>query len=131
VLGFRSWQGSGYRVRQVADIVGVTTDQAIEMVTIQPGLLFDTQVRWLSGLDFRVQGSGSWAETCACLQCKQPFKVQCTQNPGLARVLWLTRVFPLLSGVHGWHNVVAGVAVCTCLLRCAVLCSQDSQQLAS
>lgn len=32
------------RVRQVADIVGVTTDQAIEMVTIQPGLLFDTQV---------------------------------------------------------------------------------------
>jgi len=25
--------------------VGVTTDQAIEMVTIQPGLLFDTQVR--------------------------------------------------------------------------------------
>jgi hypothetical protein len=32
------------RVRQVADVVGVTTDQAIEMVTIQPGLLFDTQV---------------------------------------------------------------------------------------
>jgi hypothetical protein len=32
------------RVRQVADIVGVTTDQAIDMVTIQPGLLFDTQV---------------------------------------------------------------------------------------
>eukprot|EP00879_Flechtneria_rotunda_P004312 GHRR01004562.1.p1 GENE.GHRR01004562.1~~GHRR01004562.1.p1 ORF type:complete len:198 (+),score=42.86 GHRR01004562.1:137-730(+) len=31
------------RVRQVADVVGVTTDQAIEMVTIQPGLLFDTQ----------------------------------------------------------------------------------------
>eukprot|EP00775_Hariotina_reticulata_P009379 gene9379-9543_t len=30
-------------VRQVADVVGVTTDQAIEMVTIQPGLLFDTQ----------------------------------------------------------------------------------------
>jgi hypothetical protein len=32
------------RVRQVADVVGVTTDQAIDMVTIQPGLLFDTQV---------------------------------------------------------------------------------------
>jgi hypothetical protein len=32
------------RVRTVADVVGVTTDQAIEMVTIQPGLLFDTQV---------------------------------------------------------------------------------------
>ncbi|WIA19527.1 hypothetical protein OEZ85_004136 [Tetradesmus obliquus] len=31
------------RVRTVADVVGVTTDQAIEMVTIQPGLLFDTQ----------------------------------------------------------------------------------------
>jgi hypothetical protein len=38
------------RVRQVADIVGVTTDQAIEMVTIQPGLLFDTQVRGVQGL---------------------------------------------------------------------------------
>jgi hypothetical protein len=34
------------RVRTVADVVGVTTDQAIEMVTIQPGLLFDTQVGW-------------------------------------------------------------------------------------
>jgi len=32
------------RVRKVADVVGVTTDQAIDMVTIQPGLLFDTQV---------------------------------------------------------------------------------------
>ncbi|KAF6254640.1 hypothetical protein COO60DRAFT_1664290 [Scenedesmus sp. NREL 46B-D3] len=31
------------RVRTVADVVGVTTDQAIDMVTIQPGLLFDTQ----------------------------------------------------------------------------------------
>lgn len=31
------------RVRKVADVVGVTTDQAIDMVTIQPGLLFDTQ----------------------------------------------------------------------------------------
>eukprot|EP00878_Enallax_costatus_P002658 GHUV01002844.1.p1 GENE.GHUV01002844.1~~GHUV01002844.1.p1 ORF type:complete len:196 (+),score=40.90 GHUV01002844.1:109-696(+) len=31
------------RMTQVADIVGVTTDQAIEMITIQPGLLFDTQ----------------------------------------------------------------------------------------
>jgi hypothetical protein len=37
-------------VRQVADIVGVTTDQAIEMVTIQPGLLFDTQVGGWVGL---------------------------------------------------------------------------------
>lgn len=31
------------RMTQVADIVGVTTDQAIEMITIQPGLLFETQ----------------------------------------------------------------------------------------
>lgn len=33
------------RLTQVADVVGVTTDQAIEMITIQPGLLFETQVR--------------------------------------------------------------------------------------
>lgn len=32
------------RLTQVADVVGVTTDQAIDMITIQPGLLFDTQV---------------------------------------------------------------------------------------
>lgn len=48
------------RVRTVADVVGVTTDQAIEMVTIQPGLLFDTQVRL-------EQGQGQGGSACGWL----------------------------------------------------------------
>jgi hypothetical protein len=58
------------RVRTVADVVGVTTDQAIEMVTIQPGLLFDTQVGWLMWVCFGRHMSAGLVNVVICCCCK-------------------------------------------------------------